>query len=92
MLGHGEYAHTETMTFTKSGQFLDVWSKPSSPQHPAVWHEYAVFGDILTGGPVPGPNSLKWSYFRGQLTFTVYDPLNPLTDFSYTVNPWRKIG
>jgi hypothetical protein len=35
---------------------------------------------------------LRWSYYRGRLTFKVADVPDVMARFTYTVHAWRKVG
>jgi TRAP-type C4-dicarboxylate transport system substrate-binding protein len=84
-------AHWETLTFRKDGTWLDVWFNPRRPDQPPAGGKYTVRGDTLTLTPA-GPDVLKWSYFRGQLTFRIVNVPDAFGQFTYTAHPWRKIG
>jgi hypothetical protein len=86
-------AHWETLTFRKDGTWLDVWFNPRRPDQPPLGGKYTVHGDTLTlNFPNTGRDVLKWSYFRGQLTFRVVSVPDPFAQFTYTAHPWRRIG
>ena len=83
-----ENAHTETLTF-HNGAWRDVWFAPTRSDQPPAQGRFVVRGDLLTLEPVH--DVLRWSYYRGQLTFRVVDVTDPFARFTYTVHPWRKI-
>jgi TRAP-type C4-dicarboxylate transport system substrate-binding protein len=86
-------AHWETLTFRNNGTWLDVWFNPRRPDQPPLGGKYTVHGDTLTlNFPNTGRDVLKWSYFRGQLTFRVVSVPDPFAQFTYTAHPWRRIG
>jgi hypothetical protein len=87
----GDNAHWETLTFRKNGTWLDVWFHPRRADQPPAGGTYTVHGDTLTLTPA-GPDVLKWSYFRGQLTFRIVNVPDAFGQFTYTAHPWRKIG
>jgi TRAP-type C4-dicarboxylate transport system substrate-binding protein len=85
-------AHTETLTFGKNGTWLDTWFDPRESDQPPAAGRYTVRGDVLTFGPPAGPDVVKWSYFRDQLTFKILSVPDAFGQFTYTAHPWRKIG
>jgi C4-dicarboxylate-binding protein DctP len=85
-------AHTETLTFGKNGTWLDTWLDPRESDQPPAAGRYTVRGDVLTFGPPAGPDVVKWSYFRDQLTFKIVSVPDAFGQFTYTAHPWRKIG
>jgi TRAP-type C4-dicarboxylate transport system substrate-binding protein len=84
-------AHWETLTFRKDGTWLDTWFHPHRADQNPAGGTYTVHGDTLTLTPA-GPDTLKWSYFRGQLTFKVVSVPDAFGQFTYSAHPWRKIG
>ncbi len=84
-------AASQTLTFRKNGTWWNVVFDPTTPQNPPGGGRYTVRGDILTLGPPAGPDVLKWSYFRGELTFQIVSVPDPFAQFGYTAHPWRKI-
>lgn len=85
-----ENAHWERLTFRQDGTWRDVWFHPSRADQAAGEGRYTVRGDVLTLTPA-NPDVLRWSYYRGRLTFTVISDPDAFGSFTYTVHPWRKI-
>jgi TRAP-type C4-dicarboxylate transport system substrate-binding protein len=85
-----ENAHWETLTFRKNGTWWDVWFHPRRSDQPPGGGKYTVRGDTLTLTPA-GPDIVKWSYFRGQLTFRIVSVPDAFAQFTYTAHPWRKL-
>lgn len=84
-------AHWEALTFRKDGTWLDVWFHPRQADNPPGGGRYIVRGDTVKLTPA-GPDTVKWSYFRGQLTFQIVSVPDSFAQFTYTAHPWRKIG
>ena len=59
---------------------------------------YVVKGDEVTfyWNPTPtwvsAPETVRWSYFDGQLTFAIVDVADTASRVIYTAHPWRKTG
>ena len=60
---------------------------------------YVVKGDEVTFyfNPSPtgcwsAPETVRWSYFDGQLTFAIVDVADTASRVIYTAHPWRKTG
>ena len=85
-----ENAHWETLTFRKDGTWRDVWLHPRRADQPPGEGHYTVRGDVITLVPA-NPDVLRWSYYRGLLTFKVISDPDAFGSFTYTVHPWRKI-
>ena len=48
---------------------------------------------LHASGPLVAPETLKWSYFNGQLRFKIVDVADDgLAAFSTQAHPWRKVG
>jgi TRAP-type C4-dicarboxylate transport system substrate-binding protein len=69
--------------------------KPTYPDQPINRGVYRVSGNEVTFFWDPAsdltPESLHWSYFDGQLTFTIVDVQDQAGQVEYTAHPWRKI-
>jgi TRAP-type C4-dicarboxylate transport system substrate-binding protein len=71
----------------------------SETQEPAVGDEfgsYIVKGDEVTFTWSPdlglGPETVRWSYLNGLLTFTVVNVVESGSRVIYSAHPWRKVG
>jgi TRAP-type C4-dicarboxylate transport system substrate-binding protein len=95
---------TFTMRF-KDGRFIatqrptypDQCADKPSPSHPACTGTYEIRGDSLTftwdestPPPVPAPETVKWSYFNGELHFQAADVQDPISRAMYE-RPWRRV-
>src|SRR5262249_33877948 len=77
------------------------WSQTQSPNYPdqgPFSGTYRVDGDEIrfvmlhAGGELSTPETLKWSFYNGQLQFTVVDVADSAGRVIYTAHPWRKAG
>ena len=81
-------AHWETLTF-RDGTWRDVWFHPRRADQPPARGRYVINDHELTLLPVR--DVVRWSYFRGQLTFRIVEVADSFARFTYTVHPWRRI-
>jgi hypothetical protein len=81
-------AHWETLTF-EHGRWRDVWFHPRRADQPSAGGTYVVDGDELT--LLPPRDVVRWSYYRGQLTFRIVDVSDAFARFVYTVHAWRRV-
>jgi hypothetical protein len=70
---------------------LDVWFHPRNPNDPPGGGHYFVHGNVLKLIPA-NPDTVRWSYYRGVLTFKIIDVSDDFARFTYTIHPWRKIN
>lgn len=82
-------AHWETLTF-ENGTWRDVWFHPRRDDQPPAGGRYVVHGNELTLLPVH--DVVRWSYYRGQLTFRIVDVADAFGRFTYTVHAWRRVS
>jgi hypothetical protein len=82
-------AHWETLTFRSDGTFRDVWFHPTQPNQEPLNGHYIVKGNALR--LIPTPDSVRWSYANGRLTFAIIKVPDPLARLVYTAHPWQKI-
>ena len=67
-------------------------------EHPQFGGRYVVHGDEVTfivSRPLENKGqreTLKWSYFRGELTFKIVDVADAGSRVIYTAHPWRRVG
>jgi hypothetical protein len=67
-------------------------------EDPQFGGRYVVHGDELTfiiDHPAENngqSETLKWSYYRGELTFKIVDVADSGSRVIYTAHPWRRIG
>lgn len=85
-----EDAHWERLTFRADGTWRDEWFHPRRADQPVGEGRYTVEGNVVTLMPA-NPDVLKWSYYRGFLTFRIVSDPDVFGSFTYTVHPWRKI-
>jgi TRAP-type C4-dicarboxylate transport system substrate-binding protein len=69
---------------------------PDYPDQGPVSGHYVVKGDEVTFFVSAGPSwsateTVRWSYFGGQLTFAIVDVNDTSSRVIYTAHPWRKI-
>ena len=77
------------------------WYTTQTPDYPnqgPFSGTYTVNGDevrfvmLHASGPLVAPETLKWSYFNGQLRFKIVDVADTASRVFYTAHPWRKVG
>jgi TRAP-type C4-dicarboxylate transport system substrate-binding protein len=70
--------------------------RPAYPDTPTARGRYVVKGDEVTliwdAYLEAAPVTLRWSYFDGQLTFTIVDVQDPGFRIISTAHPWHKVG
>jgi TRAP-type C4-dicarboxylate transport system substrate-binding protein len=69
--------------------------KPDYPDQPPLYGRYVVHGDQVTfiwAHTNLTPETLRWSYYDGELTFSVVDVQDQGSTVLYTAHPWRKTG
>ena len=92
-------------TMIRDGRFINT-QKPTAPDqcatkptkaHPACVGTVEIDGDTLTfrwepptPPPVPAPETVKWSYFDGELHFRPVDVADSVSRVIYS-HPWRRI-
>jgi hypothetical protein len=63
---------------------------------PPIYGHYVVHGDEVTfyWDPAAGltPETVRWSYFDGVLTFSVVSVQDPGGQVMYNAHPWRKVS
>jgi TRAP-type C4-dicarboxylate transport system substrate-binding protein len=70
---------------------------PDYPDQGPVSGRYVVKGDEVTfyvsqgGGSWSATETVRWSYFDGQLTFAIVNVADTASRVIYTAHPWRKI-
>jgi len=89
------------ITFTwhlhAGGTFSETQSPDYPDQGPLSGH-YVVKGDEVTfsftscSTGCGAPETVRWSYFDGQLTFGIVDVADTASRVTYTAHPWRKTG
>ncbi len=81
-----------TFTFAE-GRVHEV-QDPALPAQPPCDGTYGVDGDLLriawTDACGIAPETTRWSYLDGQLTFAVVDVPDSASRVIYTAHPWRK--
>ena len=70
--------------------------KPDYPDQPFGRGRYVVKGDEVTfiWDLYMGltPETVRWSYFNGQLTFSIVHVQDTASRITYIAHPWRKVG
>jgi TRAP-type C4-dicarboxylate transport system substrate-binding protein len=91
----------KNITFTWHLRADGTFSQIQAPDYPdagPVAGGYAVKGDEVTftfkscRSGCGAPETLRWSYFSGQLTFAIVDVADTGSRIIYTAHPWRKTG
>jgi len=69
---------------------------PNYPDQPLTDGHYVVHGDEVTffwnRAAELTPETVRWSYFRGVLTFRVISVQDPTGQVMYNAHPWHKVG
>jgi TRAP-type C4-dicarboxylate transport system substrate-binding protein len=86
---------TYTNVFRADGTFFGTQSPDYPDQGPVSGH-YVVKGDEVTffvsqAGGWSATETVRWSYFDGQLTFAIVDVADAGSRINYLAHPWRKI-
>jgi hypothetical protein len=79
--------HVELLTFA-NGTWRDVWL-PRRADQPIAGGRLLIRGNDVTFEGAG--DRLKWSYYRGNLTFRIVEVADPFARFIYTVHPWHQI-
>jgi TRAP-type C4-dicarboxylate transport system substrate-binding protein len=83
-----------TQTFSRDGHFLST-QQPDYPDQGPVRGTYAVHGDRITftfdTSAQLLPETVGWSYYNGQLTFTLIDVPDFGSRVIYRAHPWRRV-
>jgi len=70
--------------------------QPDYPDQGVYRGRYVVKGDEVTfiWDPYTGltPETVRWSYYDGELTFAIVDVQDTNSKIIYTAHPWRKTG
>jgi TRAP-type transport system periplasmic protein len=85
---------TWTWHLYPSGTFYET-QQPDYPDQPFIRGRYTVQGDEVTfNSPTldDNPETVRWSYYDGQLTFTIVNVQDRVGQVIYTAHPWRKVG
>ena len=84
--------------FTQRPTYADQCADKPTREHPACIGTYTVDGDELTmvwtpptPPPLPAPETVRWSYFDGELHLEPVDVRDPVSLENYR-HPWRKVG
>jgi TRAP-type C4-dicarboxylate transport system substrate-binding protein len=87
-------AITWTWHLYPNGTFYQT-QQPDPGGQPFVRGRYTVKGDEVTfNSPTldDNPETVRWSYYDGQLTFTIVNVQDPVGRVIYTAHPWRKVS
>jgi Bacterial extracellular solute-binding protein, family 7 len=88
-------------TFTTHLHADGRWNETQAPDYPdqgPLGGRYVVKGEevtfFFTSCPTGcgSPETVRWSYFDGQLTFAIVDVADTASRVIYTAHPWRKTG
>ncbi|HET6190860.1 MAG TPA: TRAP transporter substrate-binding protein DctP [Trebonia sp.] len=87
---------TWTIVMRADGTVRETQVPDYPDQGPATGH-YVVKGDEVTFYLSQGPNwsateTVRWSYFDGQLTFAIVNVADSGSRVIYTAHPWRKVS
>ena len=95
--GDWEKEITFTWHLHADGTFYQTQVPDYPDQGPTSGH-YVVKGDEVTFffKPTPSyvsaPQTVRWSYFDGQLTFAIVDVADTAGRVIYIAHPWRKVS
>ena len=88
------------VTQMRNGRFYQT-QKPNPPDQGPFSGTYEIHGDevvftMLKAGvngenAISAPETLKWSYYGGELQFRVVTVADPAGVVLYTAHPWRKV-
>jgi TRAP-type transport system periplasmic protein len=85
---------TYTTHFYPDGTFYQT-QQPDYPDQPSIRGRYTVKGDEVTfNSPAldDNPETVHWSYYDGQLTFSIVNVQDIEGKVIYTAHPWRKVS
>lgn len=75
---------------------LEQTQVPDYPDQGPIYGNYVVHGDEVTffWNATAGltPETVRWSYFKGQLTFTVISVQDTAGRVMYSAHPWHKVS
>jgi TRAP-type C4-dicarboxylate transport system substrate-binding protein len=75
---------------------LEQTQNPDYPDQGPIYGHYVVHGDEVTffWNPAAGltPESVHWSYFKGQLTFSIISVQDTAGQVMYSAHPWHKVS
>ena len=89
---------TKPITYTTHFYRNRTFYQTQQPEYPdqGPWRgRYIISGDEVTfNSPALGdsPEVVRWSYYDGQLTFTIVNVTDIEGQVLYTAHPWRKVG
>ena len=79
------------------GHWYDT-QKPDYPDQgpaggPLIYHGHTVTFVFSKQFPnsIDAPETVRWSYFQGQLTFTIVNVADPASRVGYIAHPWLKV-
>jgi TRAP-type C4-dicarboxylate transport system substrate-binding protein len=86
---------TFTWRLRPNGSYT-LTQRPAYPDTPPEGGHYVVHGDKVTfiWNPTADQTAqtVRWSYFKGQLTFSLVDVQDLGNKIIYTAHPWHKVG
>jgi hypothetical protein len=99
----GQYGRdwNKDITFTEVFHADGTWRETQVPDYPdqgPVYGRYVVKGDQVTFSVNAATSNgtsyetVRWSYFDGQLTFAIVDVADTASRVIYTAHPWRKVS
>jgi hypothetical protein len=75
---------------------LEQTQTPDYPDAGPIYGRYVVHGDevsfIWNAAAGLTPETVRWSYFGGQLTFSIVSVQDTPGRVMYTAHPWRKVS
>jgi TRAP-type C4-dicarboxylate transport system substrate-binding protein len=75
---------------------LEQTQVPDYPDQGPIYGHYVVHGDEVTffWNAASGltPETVRWSYFKGELTFTIVSVQDTAGRVMYSAHPWHKVG
>jgi TRAP-type C4-dicarboxylate transport system substrate-binding protein len=86
---------TWTWHLYPNGTFYETQTEYPGSNSGFIRGRYYVKGDELTfNSPAldDNPETVRWSYYDGQLTFTIVNVTDAVAIIIYTAHPWRKVS
>jgi TRAP-type C4-dicarboxylate transport system substrate-binding protein len=85
-MSNGRFYQTQKPNFPDQGPFNGTYE---------IHGDEVVFTTLKTGvngeNAVTAPETLKWSFYRGELRFRIVAVADPAGVVLYTAHPWRKV-
>ena len=86
---------TWTWHLYPNGTFYETQTEYPGSNSGSIRGRYYIKGDEVTFNSPElndNPEIVRWSYYNGQLTFSLVDVRDAVGKIIYTAHPWRKVG